>query len=199
MRSCDKEMGMGTSIDPGVAALVGTVVGGLISFTATAWAERHRSQEARAFRNHAEQQRVAVEYLAAFNGYRRCIRDGDQGCVELARLHASAIDLLGLYFDKPVVELTEKAAACLQQMKDNPSVRQSGNKRAIEAREEVKSAMRKQLDEGGGESPRRWGSLALVGLANRRATVLLLVLNSGTLVPVRQIRAEAQPRTSCPT
>ncbi len=90
---------MGTAIEPGVFALVGTVGGGLISFTATAWAERRRSQEARAFRNHTERVQTAADFLAAFDSYRRSIRDGDVPAqVEFARMQAAALERIVLLF-----------------------------------------------------------------------------------------------------
>jgi hypothetical protein len=150
----DEGVEMGTSIDPGIAALAGTVVGGLISFTTTAWAERRRSQEARAFRNQTERQRAAAEYLAAFDGYRRCIRDGSgPGIIDLSRTHASAIELLGLYFEEPVYRLANNAADCLEKMRNNPSERQSEDEKAKEDRNKVISAMKEQLSEGRATRP----------------------------------------------
>lgn len=139
---------MGTSIEPGVLALVGTVVGGLISFTTTAWAERRRSQEARAFRNHSERVRAAADYLASFDDYRRCIRDAASGWVEYARAHSSARVLLGLYFGDYVVEAANKAADCLEKWRGNPAEHQYGDTEAKEARDEVIRAMKEQLGEG---------------------------------------------------
>jgi hypothetical protein len=136
---------MATSIEPAVLALVGTVVGGLISFTTTAWAERRRSREARAFLNHAERKRAAAEYLAAFDGYRRYKRYGGSGGVELSRAHASAIVLLDLYFDDHVVEAAERAADCLEKIEGSGEERQSADTEAKNARDEIISLMSTRL------------------------------------------------------
>lgn len=139
---------MGTAIESGVFALVGTVVGGLISFTTTAWSERRRSQEARQFRNHTERVRAAADYLAAFDSYRRGIRDNDPAYVELARAHAAALERVKLWFDDPVVKAANKAGHHLLEMKENPAARESEERKAIDAREETTEAMREQLGEG---------------------------------------------------
>jgi hypothetical protein len=146
---------MATSIEPAVLALAGTVVGGLISFTTTAWAERRRSREARAFLNHAERKRAAAEYLAAFDGYRRYKRYGGSGGVELSRAHASAIVLLGLYFDDHddhVVEAAERAADCIEKIEGSGKERESADTEAKNARDEVISLMKTRLGEGKSDS-----------------------------------------------
>jgi hypothetical protein len=125
---------MGTAIESGVFALVGTVVGGLISFTTTALSERRRLQEARLFRNHTERVRTAADYLAAFDSFRRGIRDNDPAYVELARAHAAALERIRLWFDDPVVRAANIAGQHLLEMKENPAARGSEEEKAIEAR-----------------------------------------------------------------
>jgi len=137
---------MSTSIEPAVLALVGTVVGGLISFTATAWTERRRLADTRAFRNYAERVRAATEYLTTFDNFRRCIRDGrGSECNELARAHSSAIVLLELFFDPPVRQAAEQARDCLNRMNASPSARKSADREAQIARAKVIEELREPL------------------------------------------------------
>jgi hypothetical protein len=143
---------MATTIEPAVFALVGTVVGGLISFTTTAWAEWRRSREARAFRNHPERARTAMDYLVAFDNWRRGIRDDDSSAyVELSRMHASAISRMRLFFDQSVIDAAERAGRRLLEMHEmygNEQVRKSKEDEAIKDRNETIRAMRVQLGEG---------------------------------------------------
>jgi hypothetical protein len=139
---------MRTAIEPAVFAIVGTVVGGLISFTTTAWAERRRSREARAFRNHPERARTAMDYLVAFDNYRRSIREYDPAHVELARTHAAMLERMRLFFDEPVTKAAERAGGYLLAMSKNESMRASEEEKAIAARKETTKAMRVQLGEG---------------------------------------------------
>jgi hypothetical protein len=137
---------MGTSIEPALLALAGTVVGGLISFAATAWTERRRLADTRAFRNYAERVRAATEYLTTFDSYRRCIRDGrGSDCNELARTHSSTIVLLELFFDSSVHEAAEEARDCLNRMNKDPSARRSGDREAQVARAKVIEKLREPL------------------------------------------------------
>jgi hypothetical protein len=137
---------MRTSIQPAVLTLIGTVLGGVISFTATAWSERRRLADTRAFRNYEEQVRAATEYVNTFDDFRRCIRDGGGSkCNELARAHSSAIILLELFFDPSVRQAAEEARDCLNHMNANPSARRHGDKVAQAARDKVIKEFRKPL------------------------------------------------------
>lgn len=137
---------MATSIEPALLALAGTVVGGLISFTATAWTERRRLADTRAFRNYTERVRAATEYLTTFDNYRRCIRDGrGRECYEFARAHSSAIVLLELFFDQSIRQAAEEARSCLIRMNDNPSERRSLDREAQAARAKVIEMFREPL------------------------------------------------------
>jgi hypothetical protein len=137
---------MATSIEPALVALAGTVVGGIISFTATAWTEKRRLADTRAFRNYAERVRAATEYLNTFDSYRRCIRDGrGSECNELARAHSSAIVLLELFFDPSIRQAAEEARDCLNRMNANPSERKSGDREAQVARAKVIEKLREPL------------------------------------------------------
>lgn len=137
---------MATSIEPALVALAGTVVGGLISFTATAWTERRRLADTRAFRNYAERVRAATEYLTTFDNYRRCIRDGrGSECNDLARAHSSAIILLELFFDHSIRDAAEEARDCLIRMNANPSERKSLDREAQAARAKVIKMFREPL------------------------------------------------------
>jgi hypothetical protein len=142
---------MATTIEPAVFALVGTVVGGLISFTTTTWAEWRRSREARAFRNHPERASTAMDYLVAFDNWRRCIRDNDSSTyVELSRLHAAAISRMSLFFDQSVIDAAEQANERLLEMRkmySNEQVRKSKEDEAIKGRDETVREMRVQLGE----------------------------------------------------
>ena len=142
---------MGTAIESGVFALIGTVVGGLISFTTTAWSENRRLQEERLFRNHSERVHTAADYLTAFDNYRRGIRDNDPAYVELARAHATELERVRLWFEDSVFRAARKAGEHLLEMKENPAARDSVEKQAIDARNETMEAMRKQLGEGNPE------------------------------------------------
>ena len=137
---------MATSIEPALVALAGTVVGGLISFTATAWTERRRLADTRAFRNYAERVRAATEYLTTFDNYRRCIRDGrGSECNDLARAHSSAIIVLELFFDQSIRAAAEEARDCLIRMNANPSERKSLDREAQAARAKVIKMFREPL------------------------------------------------------
>jgi hypothetical protein len=137
---------MGTSIQPAVLTLIGTVLGGAISFTATAWTERRRLADTRAFRNYSEQVRVATEYVTTFDDFRRCIRDGGGSkCDALARAHSSAIILLELFFDPSVRQVAEEARDYLNRMNADPSTRKHLDKRAQAARDKVIKEFRKPL------------------------------------------------------
>jgi hypothetical protein len=140
---------MGTSIEPAVFALVGTIVGGLISFTTTAWAERRRAQETRAFRNHPERARTAMDFLVAFDNFRRAVRTNDPAQVELSRTHAETRARMGLFFDKSVTEAADTAGQYLvDAMGKSESERRSANAKAKDGRDKTIEAMRVQLGEG---------------------------------------------------
>jgi hypothetical protein len=88
-----------------------------------------------------------ADYLAAFDSFRRGIRDNDPAYVELARTHAATLERIRLFFDEPVVKAAENAGQHLLAMKKNPSARASEEKKAIDARDKTTEAMREQLGE----------------------------------------------------
>ena len=53
--------------------------------------------------------RTAMDYLVAFDNYRRGIRENSPASFELARTHAATLARIRLFFDEPVTKSAERA------------------------------------------------------------------------------------------
>lgn len=89
-----------------------------------------------------------MDYLVAFDNYRRGIRENSPASSELARTHAATLARMRLFFDEPVIKAAERAGGYLLAMSRNESERAAEEQKAIDAREETTKAMRVQLGEG---------------------------------------------------
>jgi hypothetical protein len=124
-------------------AVGGTLAGAGI----TAWVERTRIADADRHRNHEQRARAAMDFLEAYDAYRRDLRD-DRHHVDppaadrSARKLADVVRRVELFFNAPVTDVAKEAQSAIDQVRAGSA----SDEVAIKARDAVSDAMKRQLE-----------------------------------------------------
>src|SRR5437868_15030708 len=98
-------------------------VGGALAGTGISlWAERKRVADADRHRNHEQRAKTAMDFLEAYDAYRRDLRDGkhlsDRAAADRsARKLADVVRRVELFFDDSVAVLADEAQGAVDKVK----------------------------------------------------------------------------------
>lgn len=139
---------MASTITTSLIAVGGTLVGTLGASVLAVWAERKRVADAERYRNHEQRARLAMDFLVAFDEFRRAIKYDYKGDLDRTARHlADVVHRLDLFFDESVGTLAKEAQAQIDAAKQTSGQdRDSQLKNAEKARDEVSAAMKRQLE-----------------------------------------------------
>ncbi len=129
-------------------AVGGTLVGTLGASVISLWAERKRVGDAERYRNHEQRARLAMDFLVAFDAFRRAIKYEQTDRLDsTARDLADVVHRIDLFFDESVSKLARQAQTevDLAKPKDGQD-RDDQLSTAEHARDQVIAAMKRQLE-----------------------------------------------------
>lgn len=145
-RSSARHEGRGSQTSATTTALI-AVGGTLAGAGITAWVERTRIADADRHRNHEQRARAAMDFLEAYDAYRRDPRDekhhADRSAADRsARRLADVVRRMELFFNSSIADLAKEAQSAVDQVRAGSA----SDEVAIKARDAVTDAMKRQLE-----------------------------------------------------